>query len=461
MKKRFSLLAAIALLFANILPITNAFATGVAGASLEYNYTGGCAEVNIGGTDVVEVFEPCVLDNENPSGTINTNFDYTYDGTVAVELQTFFTKRLTSVVINDVEYNTDANFPTTPAQILEKISDQHIHYRLTVPHSATGYRISTTAVENTGEYMTVGNFLWSYEDTTVMDNYVGHGKLELINVKYNGVNYTQAELNALNKGYAWWNENPVGVEGAAMLPYGAEVTVKLIPDAGYQLTEFTLNGFPFAAQEDIGTYKFTIPRGNFHLGAHFTKVNDAVKADNADAITSGSITLGGNEFNNGTARLEVKNAEGLDPSDIENFQGNAEGYDLKTVLDISLFNTIYKASANATWDTQLDELNHEATITLKLDPSVDGNDVIIVHEKHDGTYEVIPTVYDPVNHTITFKTSSFSNYAIATRTIAAPNTGVMTKEGSSVVENNTVIAIIGTLSLWGLLAFVAKKALND
>ena len=458
MKKKFSLVAAIALLLANILPIANTFATAVAGASFEYNYTGGCAEVNIGGADVVENLEPCVYDRDNPAGTINTTFDYTYDGTVAVELQTLFTKRLTSVIINGIEYNTDANFPTTPAQILEAISDQHIHYRLTVPHSATGYTISTTAVENTGEYMTVGNFLWSYVDTTVMDNYVGHGKLELVNVKYKGVNYTQAELNALNKGYAWWHENPVDVEGGAMLPYGAEVTVKLMPDEGYQLTSFTLNGYPFEVQDEIGTYKFTVPRGNFHLGAHFTKVNDAVKADNADAIVSGSISLGGSEFDNGTVRLEVKNAEGLEPADIENLESNAEGYELKTVLDISLFNTIYKASADATWDTQLDELDHEATITLQLDPSVDGNDVIIVHEKHDGTYEVIPTTYDPVNHTITFKTSSFSNYAIATRTIASPNTGFMTKaNGGATEEIDTTLAILSSLAIWGLLAFVAKK----
>ena len=130
-------------------------------------------------------------------------------------------------------------------------------------------------------------------------------------------------------------------------------------------------------------------------------------------------------------------------------------------MDISLFNTIYKGSENASWDTQLDELDHEATITLQLDPSVDGNDVIIIHEKHDGTYEVIPTTYDATNHTITFKTSSFSNYAIATRTIAAPDTGAATSEGSSVIESNLMMSIIGTLALWALLAFAAKKAYND
>ena len=459
-KKIRYLLAAFAMLASQILPISNAFAVNVDNAQLNYTYTGGCAEVRIGGTDVVEIFEPCVTEHDHQDGSMNTTFNYSYDGNVGIELQTLFTKRLTSAIINGVEYNTSVGFPTTPAQILEAISDQHIHYNLNVPYSASGYTISTTAVENTDEYMTVGNFLWSYEDARKgTDDYVGHGKLELVNVRYNNTDYTQAQLNALNKGYMWWVENPVGVEGGAMLPYGAEATVRLLPDEGYQLTSFTLNGYPFTAQDQIGVYKFTIPRGNFHLGAHFTKVNDSVKADQAGAVTSGSITLGGNEFNNGTARLEVKDAEGLEPADIKNFEGNAEGYNLKTVLDIKLFNTIYKATANATWDTQLDELNHEATITLKLDEGVDGNDVIIVHEKHDGTYEVIPTVYDPTNHTVTFKTSSFSNYAIATRTIASPNTGYMTSEGGSVVEDNTAIAIIGTLSLWSLLAFVVKKGL--
>jgi len=226
------------------------------------------------------------------------------------------------------------------------------------------------------------------------------------------------------------------------------------------LTSFTVNGGEFQAQDEVGVYTFTSVSGNFHLGAHFTKVNNAVKADEADAVTSGSITLGNGELDNGTARLEVKNAEGIEPAAIENFEENAEGYNLKTILDIKLFNTIYKGSANATWDNQLDELNREATITLQLDPSVDGNDIIIVHEKHDGTYEVIPTTYDPVNHTITFKTSSFSNYAIATRTIASPNTGAMpVKGGNATEEIDSTLAIISSLTLWGLVALIAKKGL--
>lgn len=71
---------------------------------------------------------------------------------------------------------------------------------------------------------------------------------------------------------------------------------------------------------------------------------------------------------------------------------------------------------------EMKELIHDATVTLKLAEGVDGNTVVIVHEKHNGTYEVIPTTYDEKTHTISFKTSSFSNYAIASANIANSNT---------------------------------------
>lgn len=476
MKKFANAFAAFAIILGSILPISNVFARRVTG-SINYTYTGGCAEISVNGVNMVSIYpdSDCVFDSRFADGTINEDFDYDYDddsASVRIELQTLFTDRLTSVNINGQEYKnsgynttTHTGFPSSPAELLDAISDQHIHYVLEVPYNSNGYTITTTRVANTGEYMTVGNFLWSYLDQDKgTDDYVGHGRLTLVNVEYNGNTYTEAQLNALNKGYMYWGEFNNGQEGGAMLPAGAKATVKLIPDVGYQLTSFTINGGAFTPQDEVGTYTFEIPRGNFHLGAHFTKVDNAVNAV-ADAITSGSIKLGNGEFDNGTARLDVKNATDIDPSSIEGFEENSGDYNLKTILDIKLFNTIFKGSSDEAWDSQLDELNREATITLQLDEGVDGNDIVIIHEKHDAEgrvlgYEVIPTVYDPVARTITFKTSSFSNYAIATRTIAAPETGAMTKEGASASEDlDPAIAILGTLSLWGILAFAIKKGL--
>ena len=80
-----------------------------------------------------------------------------------------------------------------------------------------------------------------------------------------------------------------------------------------------------------------------------------------------------------------------------------------------------------------EDLRTPATITLKLDESVDGDTVVLVHEKHDATSEVIDTTYDKTNHTITFNTSSFSNYAIASKKIE--NTTNI--ETSNKVDNTT------------------------
>lgn len=396
-------------------------------------------------------------DFEHPNNPVT----YDYDGSnkVTIELETLATiQKLTTLKINGTTYT--AQLPSTKEQLLNAVDGQTIHYVFNDVDYAATYAIETTTEPFDETTSIVGSFLWSYKDEDKgTDDYVGNGQLELIKIKYNGVEYTPDQLS-LDQGYLQWGEAPGANFGGALLPVGTEVTVRLLPNVGYQLTSFTINGGEFTAQEEVGVYTFDVPAGNFHLGAHFTKVNNAVNTDEADAVTSGSIKLGNGEIDNGTARLDVKNATDINPSTIEGFEENSGDYNLKTILDIKLFNTIYKGTADDTWDEQLDELNREATITLKLDEGIDGNDIVIIHEKHDGTYEVIPTTYDPVAHTITFRTSSFSNYAIATRTIGSPDTGVMTKENASASENTDVtIQILGTLALWGLVAFIAKKGL--
>ena len=63
-----------------------------------------------------------------------------------------------------------------------------------------------------------------------------------------------------------------------------------------------------------------------------------------------------------------------------------------------------------------------------------GKDIEVIHEKHNGSditgYEVINTTYNEEYNTITFKTKSFSNYAIATKTTS-------TKEENKTTNNET------------------------
>lgn len=392
-----------------------------------------------------------------------STISYPYDGTtttVNIVLETFATvNKITALNINGARA-----VPTATADILNLVDGQVFRYSYNVPKADT-YNISTTT-ERSG---LVGSFLWSYKDVDKgTDDYLDHGRIELINANYDDTDYTPANIGIPGApGYIQWDEvnTPEGVFGSAVFPAGTRLTLRLSPEVGYQLTSFQINGVDIAPQDTPMVYEFTMPAGNFHLGAKFSKVANAVDADGADAVTSGSIKLGNGEFDNGTARLDIKNAVDINPSTIEGFEENTGDYNLKTILDIKLFNTIYKGTADDTWDKQLDELNREATITLQLDEGVDGNDIIIIHEKHDAEghitgYEVIPTTYDPVTHTLTFKTSSFSNYAIATRTVKAPNTGYgPVNEKSATEDVDPSIAIIATIALWGFFAFVAKKGL--
>ena len=392
-------------------------------STISYNYNGvGAAEIKVNGSFFDLNGATPAQNNNGNSGSFNGSINYQYDdsGNVNIVLETLFIDRITSLSINGVDYTN--NIPTTPSDILEAIGEQHIHYSVQVPYSSN-YIIETTTAHNTGEYMTVGNFLWSYMDQDKdTDDYVGNGTFELVKVKYNGVEYTEEEIGNLNKGYLFWEQSPD--EGAAMIPAGAEITVRLLPAAGYQLTSFTINGGEFEPGEEVGLYTFEVPRGNFHLGAHFTEVEDAVNSEDSKAVSSGTIVLGGTEASMevGTARLDIKDIK-LTSDQISNFKEAAGNYNISTYLDISLYNTVYKGSSEDTWDDKVTDLKNDATITLKLADDIDGSEVVIVHEKHDGTYEIIPTTYDKKTNTITFKTDSFSNYAIATNIISNPKTG--------------------------------------
>ena len=109
------------------------------------------------------------------------------------------------------------------------------------------------------------------------------------------------------------------------------------------------------------------------------------------------------------------------------------------------------------WSNNLTQLSADANISLKLAEGVDGNDVVIVHEKHDGTYELISGIYDAATNTVSFATDGFSNYAIAYRTVAkAPDSGFFTPEISGTKESIIGVAIT-TLGSVVALYVVSRK----
>lgn len=429
--------------------------------------------------------------------------DYRYNvennaTTVDITVNTLWNWRLLdAVIINGTSYPV-ANYLDYNEQVsyLTHYDHQVIGFTINGVAKAATYDITVKVEEGPEDaHDFIGNFLWTadpeqqYErdchdengqevceirrdangDPVPGRDYIGNSSLKLIEVLYT-VGNTTYNCNVDTGICRWWDGNDeehattcniadanCGVpfvefdagrkvrdgkeydDGSLVIPAGARVTMRVVPDYGYQVMNVNMSGLT-TSDDGVGEFTFTVPEGAAYFVADVVPTEDVVNTK-TNIVTGGSINLGDNQttLNHGSARLDI-NSVNLSEENIaafENAAGGAGDYKIKNYLDISLYNVTCKGAATCTgsdedsWNERVRDLNEPATITIQLEEGVDGNDIVIVHEKHDGTYEIIETTYDPETHTITFTTSSFSNYAIASRTVVAPDTGAFYRDGFS------------------------------
>ena len=349
---------------------------------------------------------------------------------VTFHIRTQWNDIITSIIINGVSYST----PQTKDALISAFSGGGIGFDIENVPYAENYVIEVEGRKQNENEIILGNFGWTYDPNTNEfsdDDKIPNGTLEFVEAKYNNHTYTSVEaLNAVGGVFNWKSANKDNDPyGEARLAVGTELTIRLVPDKGYQLTELTLNGFPFTPGEEPGLYTFTIGGGNWHLGANFAEVGNEVDAT-ASSIKNGNINLslnGDDSFVNGTAKLEVKNMGTISQERTNEFVSKAEtdGYEIDSYLDMSLYNTIYKGGKKdingklEAWDTQVDNVVNNASITLELNEDMANKQIVLVHETHEGNtitgYEFVEATYNESDNTITFETNSFSNYAIAVK----------------------------------------------
>ncbi len=360
-------------------------------------------------------------------------YEYNYDdsGNVTFNIKTQWDDVITSLTINGVLYDT----PQTKDDLINAFDADFRGIRFdieNVPY-AEEYHIVVEGRKQTQEEKIMGNFGWTYDPNSNEysdDDKIPYGNLEFVEAKYNGVTYDSIEEVNEAGGTFQWDDGVKGTDdptGDAMFPTGTELTLRLIPDAGYQLTSLELNGTPFEPGEEVGLYTFTIGGGNWHLGARFTQVGAEVQASSVN-IKSGNIDINEN-FEYGTAKLEVSDVASMDSSRMEEFENTAtdEGYEIENYLDISLYNAVYKGGIKdvngnyESWDTSVENIENKAVITLELENDMSGKDLAVIHELHNGEeiigYELIDATYNEENNTITFESDSFSHYAIVSKGI--------------------------------------------
>ena len=249
-----------------------------------------------------------------------------------------------------------------------------------------------------------------------------HGSIAIIGIK--DADGTPVELKDINQsashGYGW------------IVP-GSEITLRVTPEYGYQLDSIIINGQSLTPLADTSTYTYTMPDANVHIYGIFTKTEDQTELK-TDKVKKALIQLAENEITSGNSRLTIKDAV-LTQQQQDAFEKAAGDYRIVGYFDIKLAQILYKNSTTNLWVNNIAALKNPAKVSLQLgtDLEVEGNDLIVIHENSDGTYEVIPASFDSAAKTVMFQTKGFSNYAVAykkSETTTENSTKETTTEGT-------------------------------
>ena len=366
----------------------------------------------------------------------------------------FGEKEVKEFTINGTKY-TEENTNTVTVERREGPipGTVEIIYTIVVP-GAENYVVTGTGV---GDMTTPPTIIWANVDANknaedyMEDMVLKHGFARIIAVYDEENNKIEPNFYTNEKSDEYGLDRD-GLGWACVRP-NSKVVFEFTPEYGYQLTEVKANGVPLEPQETTNQYVFTMPQANIHFAATFTKTEDIVKA-NSEKVSEGDIKLGGN-LEGGSAQLTVKDIE-LSADKIKGFENAVEGYTVSNYLDIDLYQVFYKGKADSddVWSNKIDELSDEATISLKLADGLTADDIVIVHNIHDGEeYEVIEIEsYDEETNTITFKTKSFSNYAIATKG-EKESSSKLPKTGDSIA----IIIAAGIVATLGLFVAIKMK----
>ena len=408
------------------------------------------------------------------SNTIQYNAENS-DTTVTFTFETLWINRFyDNIVINGTSYTVSdyLDFDDRTEWLIANHGTQALAFDIPNVAKADSYNVVVKHGENNGsKYLAI--FLWTADPAQANGhNYIGNAKLEFVKATYSVGNttYTVTEKDLEGKlqrdgGFLSADSEDgflnYGVtadvnydDGSLTLPGGAEVTMRVVPDYGYQVT--SVNGGDDFKTTNSGVSEFTVTVEEGTAGyfqATVEKVDNTV-TPTSEKVKAGNIALGDSastDIKNGTVRLSVEDVE-LTSDKITNFEEKASeagDYTITNYLDINLDKVLYKGTADDVWSEQIHHLTDKALITLQLEEGVDASNIVIVHNIDNGDeFEIIPIEsYDAETNTISFYTNSFSNYAIANKTSATTENTKTTDTSSNPTTGDNIIMIISIFAI--------------
>ena len=213
---------------------------------------------------------------------------------------------------------------------------------------------------------------------------------------------------ALIELYAGFANNPGDEKGGHIaVETGRKVTIKLIPDYGWQVAGLTLNGGEKLTPDDdnVSTFTFVMGDSNIHLKGLFEKASDEIKIDKGNTVKSVSISNGKNAVASGNLALTVSDNTSYDS---QKEQAVAEGAVYVSAVDFTLQQLVSKGNGSA-WVSDVTEFEKPVTLNVSIDDYDENYDYIVIRN-HNGEITKLDTTAN--EGTISFETNRFSTYVI-------------------------------------------------
>ena len=256
---------------------------------------------------------------------------------------------------------------------------------------------------------------WAYDDTYGEDGRIEHGTAEII--KINGQDVSQMTFSN-------FANNPGDKSGGHLAVKRDDVvTIKLIPDYGYQLSGASINGVTLAPQTEVSTFTFKMPDTNVHFKGIFTQTSDEINTS-ATKVSSASFENGANAAPSGNLRLTVADSN----EDTTNALAQVANAVSAEAVNLTLDQIVSKGNGNS-WETPVTQFSQPVKMKLKVADYDTAAGYEVVRE-HNGNLTKLTTSVSE-NGTLTFETNQFSTYFIVKTAKKADNGNAKTEKSSN------------------------------
>lgn len=256
---------------------------------------------------------------------------------------------------------------------------------------------------------------WAYDDTYGEDGRIEHGTAEII--KINGQDVSQMTFSN-------FANNPGDKSGGHLAVKRDDVvTIKLIPDYGYQLSGASINGVTLAPQTEVSTFTFKMPDTNVHFKGIFTQTQDEIKTS-ATKVSSASFENGANAAPSGNLRLTVADSN----EDTTNALAQVANAVSAEAVNLTLDQIVSKGNGNS-WETPVTQFSQPVKMKLKVADYDTAAGYEVVRE-HNGNLTNLPTSVSE-DGTLTFEINQFSTYFIVKTAKKADNGNAKTEKSSN------------------------------